>query len=168
MDHSEYREEIPHGDHPVNYDHSEPGYKAIALYMGATIVFLGLIGVAIQNYYDLTYNADEYDRVLSQDNWTLRDLRNKEAWELTHYAYVEKEKGTVRIPIDEAMQLLIRDSSENKLKYPTNPAPVKTPEQLAAAAAPAGSPQGGAAANAPQNQGTQSSPNVQPPAPEHK
>jgi len=168
MDHSEYREEIAHGDHPVSYDHSEPGYRAIALYMAATVVFLGLIGIAIQNYYDLTYNADEYKRVLSQENWVLQDLRQKEAWELTHYSYVDKNKGVVRIPIDEAMQLVAQEAAENRLKYPTNPSRVKTPEELAAAGNPGVSPQGAAAATAAQKEGTKSSPNVQPPAPEHK
>ena len=34
-----------------------------------------------------------HERVLSQDNWQLQDLRNKEQWELTHYGYVDKNKG---------------------------------------------------------------------------
>jgi hypothetical protein len=167
MDHSEYREEIVLDEHPRNYDHSEPRSRMIAIYMAATVVFLVFIGIAIQAYYELTYNNEEYQRVLSQDNWTLRDLRNKEQWELTHYGYVEKEKGTVRIPIDQAMQLILQDNAENKLKYPTNPYPVKTPEQLAAAGTPAVSAPGATAATAGQNQGS-SSPNVQPPAPVHK
>ena len=52
-EHSEYREEIPHGDHPLSFDHSEPRSRAIAIYMTVTVIFLGLIGIGIQNYYDL-------------------------------------------------------------------------------------------------------------------
>ena len=93
MDHSQYREEIPHGDHPLSYDHSEPGYRMIAIYMSVTVVLLIFIGIAVQGYYELTYTQDEYNRVLSQENWALRDLHNKERWELTHYGYIDKSKG---------------------------------------------------------------------------
>ena len=77
MDHSQYREEIPHGDHPLSYDHSEPGYRMIAIYMSVTVVLLIFIGIAVQGYYELTYTQDEYKRVLSQENWALRDLRQQ-------------------------------------------------------------------------------------------
>lgn len=167
MDHSEYREEIPHGDHPLSYDHSEPGYRMIAIYMSVTVVLLIFIGIAIQGYYDLTYSQDEYNRVLSQDNWALQDLRNKERWELSHYGYIDKTKGTVRIPIEEAMKLVAQDAAANAPKYPTTAYRVKTPEELAAGGAPVSQP-GAAAVNAGQNSGSQSSPNVQPPAAAHK
>lgn len=167
MEHSEYREEIPHGDHPLSYDHAEPKYRSIAAFMAVTVVLLIVVGVGIQVYYELTYNNLEYDVVLSQPNWNLRDLRNTEQWELTHYGYVDKNKGVVRIPIDQAMKLVEQDAASGKLPYPTNSYAVKTPEQLAAAAASAVSQAGAAAANAAQNQGQTSSPNVQPPAPKH-
>lgn len=167
MDHSEYREEIPHGDHPLSYDHSEPKTRTIAIYMAVTVVLLALIGIAIQGYYDQLYARDEYERVLSQDNWALRDLRNKEQWELSHYGYVDKSKGTVRIPVEEAMKLVAQDAAANAPKYPTASYRVKTAEELAAGGAPVSQP-GAAAVNAAINDGSKSSPNVQPPAPAHK
>jgi hypothetical protein len=164
--HSEYREEIvPHGEHPLSYDHAEPRYRQIAAFMGVTIVLLIVIGIGIQGYYELIYNNEEYTRVISQPNWALQDLRNKEQWELTHFGYVDKSKGTVRIPIDQAMQMVVQDAAQNKLPYPTNSYKVKTPEELAAAGGPVVSQPGAAAANATQNDGQKSSPNVQPPAP---
>lgn len=166
MDHSEYREEIPHGDHPASYDHSEPQARSIALYMAATVVLLALVGIAIQAYYDLVQSKTEYEQVLSQDNWQLRDLRNKEQWELTHYGYVDKTKGTVRIPLDQAMQLVAQDAAANAPKYPTTSYRVKTAEELAAAGSPGVSPAGAAAVDAAQKDGATSSPNVQPPTPQ--
>jgi hypothetical protein len=136
--------------------------------MTATIVLLALTGIAIQAYYELIQTSTEYDQVLSQDNWQLRDLRNKEEWELTHYGYVDKTKGTVRIPLDQAMKMVASEAAANQPKYPTNPYPVKTPEQLAAAGSPGVSPAGAAAVNASQDAATKSSPNVQPPTPQHK
>lgn len=167
MDHSQYREEIPHGDHPLSYDHSEPGYRMIAIYMSVTVVLLIFIGIAVQGYYELTYTQDEYNRVLSQENWALRDLHNKERWELTHYGYIDKSKGTVRIPIEEAMKLVAQDAAANAPKYPTTAYRVKTPEELAAGGGPVSQP-GAAAVKAAQDSGSQSSPNVQPPAAAHK
>jgi len=168
MDHSEYREEIPHGDHPLSYDHSEPRYRLIAIYMTVTVVLLAFIGIGIQVYYDLVYSRDEYERVLSQDSWALRDLRNKEQWELSHYGYVDKSKGVVRIPLEEAMKLVVREEAEGKPKHPITSYRVKTAAELAAAGQPGVSQPGAAAAVATQNTGTTSSPNVQQPAPEHK
>ena len=168
MEHSEYREEIPHGDHPLSYDRTEPKYMSIGVLMTATVVLLGIIGVGIQRYYDLVTEDRTYTEVLAQPNWQLQDLRKKEEWELTHYGYVDKNKGVVRIPVDEAMKLVAADAAENKPKYPTNPYAVKTAAQLAAAGSAPVSQPGAAAANATQNTGQKSSPNVQPPAPEHK
>ena len=163
MDHSQYREEIAHGDHPHSYDHSEPHARSIVVYMAATVVLLALVGIAVQAYYELIYSQGEYEQVLSQENWQLRDLRNKEQWELTHYAYVDKNKGTVRVPIDQAMQAVVKDAAANTPKYPTNSYRVKTAAELAAGGSPAVSPAGAAAANAAQDVGATSSPNVQPP-----
>jgi hypothetical protein len=168
--HSEYREEIiPHGDHPLSYDHAEPRYVSIAAFMGITVVLLIVIGIGIQVYYEIIYNNEEYARVISQENWQLRDLRNTEQWELTHYGYIDKNKGTVRLPIDQAMQLALQDAQQNKLPYPTNTYRVKTPEELAGGSPGVAQP-GAAAANAAQNTGQvsspqTSSPNAQPPAP---
>ena len=74
--------------------------------------------------------------MLSQENWALRDLHKKEQWELTHYGYVDKSKGTVRIPIEQAMKLVAQDAAANAPKYPTTAYPVKTPEELAAGGGP--------------------------------
>jgi hypothetical protein len=167
-DHSEYREDIqlPHGDHPLSYDHSEPKYTGIGMFMAVTVVGLLIIGIAIQGYYELVYNTLEYERVLAPENWNLRDLRNKEQWELTQYGYVDKTKGVVRMPIDQAMQLAVQDATANKLPYPTNPYRVKTPEELAGQV-PAVSQPGAAQAQVTQNDGQTSSPHAQPQTPKH-
>jgi len=165
MDHSEYREEIAHGDHPLSYDRSEPRANAIGISMAVTTVLLIVVGIAVQQYYERVYLEHEYNVVLAPDNWALQNLRDKETWELTHYGYFEKEKGTVRIPIEDAMKLVARDAAANAPRYPSTPYRVKTAAELQAAGAPAVAPAGAAAANAAQNTGANSSsPNVQPAA----
>jgi len=161
-EHSEYREELP-GDHPYSYDHSEPKYSLIAILAASSFILLIFVGIGIQFYYERTESEAVYDRVLSQPSWQLQDLRNKEAWELTHYAYWDKNKGTVRIPVEQAMKLVVQEAAEGRTKYPTNPYPVKTAAQLAAASAAVSQP-GAAAAQAAEQSGVKSNPNVQQPA----
>ena len=157
-DHGEFREEFHGDDHPYSYDHTEPQYSLLWIIGGVIVILLVFVGIGIQFYYENTESATLYDRVLSQDSWQLRDLRNKEQWELTHYGYIDQTKGQVRIPVDQAMKLVIQESASPK--YPTSAYAVKTPEQLAAAA-PAVSQPGAAAAGNTQNQGITSNPNVQ-------
>ena len=165
MDHSEYREEIPHGDHPLSYDHAEPGYRQIAVIMGITIVMLIFVGIAVQMYYEVVTEREVQAQVLTQENWQLRDLRNQEERELSQYSLVGEQKTAVRIPIQEAMRLVAQDAAANRPGYPTNPYPVKTEEQLTTS--PAVSQAGAAAALSSQSDGATSSPNAQQPVPQH-
>jgi hypothetical protein len=126
----------------------------------AIVVLLILVAIGVQMYYETMFEKQTFDRVLSQDNWQLQDLRKKETAELTTYGYLDHTKSAVRIPIDQAMRLTVQEAKENRLKYPTNPYPVKTAAQLAGNATGA-SPQGAAAANNAQNQGVTSSPHAQ-------
>jgi len=161
-EHSEYREELG-GEHPHSYDHSEPHYSLIAILGGITVILLIFVGIGIQFYYESTQESAVYERVLSQPSWQLQDLRNKEQWEQTHYSYWDKAKGTVRIPIDQAMKTVVQEMAEGRTKYPTNAYAVKTAAELAAAG-PAVSQPGAAAAQAAQDSGVKSSPNVQQPS----
>lgn len=44
----------------------------------------------------------------------LAELRIKEDHALTSYQWIDKEKGTVRLPIDRAMELVVRDAQAKK------------------------------------------------------
>lgn len=162
-DHGEYREELD-GDHPHSYDHTEPKGSLLFVFGGVTIVLLILTTIAIEFYYRNLRETELYNRVLTPENYDLRDLRAKEDRELHSFGYSDKAAGKVRVTIDRAMELVAQEAKENRPKYPTTAYAVKTPEQLAAAAAPAVSPQGAAAVNNPATQGTGSNPNVQQPS----
>jgi hypothetical protein len=156
--HSEYREEFDL-EHPHSYDHSEPKYSLIAILGGLTVVLLILVAIGIQGYYQRTEETIVHQTVLSRDNIQLQELRNREQWELTHYAIEDKEKGTVRIPIEQAMRLAVEQAKSGQLPYPTNPYPVKTEEQIGNLVPPV-SPAGAAAVGERQNEGVTSSPNA--------
>jgi hypothetical protein len=164
-DHGEFREEF-HGEHPHSYDRAEPKYSIIWIFGITTVVMLVFIGIGVQMYYERVESTAVQDMVLSQDSWQLGDLRSKENWELSHYSHYDKTKGTMRIPIEQAMKLVAQEAATGQFKYPTNPYAVKTAADLAATGAtPAVSQPGAAAMSGSQNQGVTSSPNVQQPTP---
>jgi hypothetical protein len=98
----------------------------------------------------------------------LKTLQEENQKELTNYAWVDKNKGVARIPIDRAMELTVAELAQMK---PAPAGPIATPAaQTAPAGAsppaqpPAGSPAGqGAASPSPAAQ--QSSPAPASPAP---
>ncbi len=162
-DYDEFREEFP-DEHPHSYDHSEPKGSLLFILIAVTIVLLLLSSFAIQFYYNWLRESEVQQRVLAPENHQLRDLRNKEDQELHSYGYADKAAGKVRIPIERSMQVVAQEAKEDRVKWPTAPYPLKTPEQLAAASTPAVSQPGAAAANNASNQGVGSNPAVQPPS----
>lgn len=158
-EHGEYREEF-HGDHPHSYDHTEPKYSLLWIVGGVIVGLLIFVGIGIQFYYERTEQSTVFRRVLSQDNWQLQNLRKTEDQELHSFGYVDQKAGTVRIPIEEAMRMVVQEAANPK--YPTAPYAVKTDSQLAVNPTGA-SPAGAAAAAGAQTSGVTSSPNVQQP-----
>ena len=83
----------------------------------------------------------------------LKTLHEESQKELTTYAWVDKNKGVARIPIDRAMEVTVADLAQKK---PAPAGPIATP---AAQAAPAAAPPTGGSA-APQGAAVSSSPSA--------
>jgi len=142
-----YEHPIEHHDPAEGFDKSEPHAGAIAAFGVVSVLMLVLLIFAIQGYFDKVYQQAVFEKVLSAPSEQLRDLRNRDAWNLTHYMYgdLSKASGRVRIPIDRAMQIYVQEAAAGKLFYPAKAtAPKKddymqplTAEQLNAPAAPA-------------------------------
>jgi hypothetical protein len=158
-DHGQFREEFP-DEHPHSYDHTEPRGSLLLILIVLTGILLLLTAIGIQYYYETLRDKEVYERVLRPENNQLRDLRNKEDYELHTYGYADKAAGKVRIPIERAMQVIAQEAKENRVKWPIAPYRVKTASELAGS--PAVSQPGAAAAVDASNQGTGSSPAVQP------
>ena len=92
----------------------------------------------------------------------LKTLHEESQKELTTYAWVDKNKGVARIPIDRAMAVTVTDLAQKK---PAPAGPITTP---AAQAAPAGTspapaaPQGAAVSSPPSAMAASPSPATQP------
>src|SRR4029077_4000523 len=69
--------------------------------------------------------GDSYEQQRAQNREKkLKDLRDDDAKALTSYAWIDKNKGTVRLPIERAMQLTVPELANKK---PTTAGPIATP-----------------------------------------
>jgi hypothetical protein len=95
----------------------------------------------------------------------LKALREESQKDLTTYAWVDKNKGIARIPIDRAMEVTAADLAQKK---PAPAGPIATPAAPAApAAAPPApaAPQGAAVSSPPSAMAASPSPATQPSSP---
>jgi hypothetical protein len=153
MSHSdeEYDHPIAHHDPKEGFDHTEPDTSAIWLFTIGSIIGLVLVIVAVQGYFEQIYKEAVNERVLTVPSELLQDVRNRDAWNLTHYMYgnLDKSSDRVRMPIDKAMQTFAAEAAAGKLFYPAKDTPIKKEEPDAAAAPAGASPAGAAPAEAP-------------------
>lgn len=91
------------------YDTGEPRARVIALFGILTLSFLVLVILALQAYVDYARERQVFVQQLEPVAEDLRSLRAREDAELNSYGYVDREKGIVRIPIRQAMELVIRE-----------------------------------------------------------
>jgi len=130
-----------HHEASEGFDHSDPQTPKIWAFSIGSVIILIVVIVAIQQYFDKIWNDAVYEKVLEPPSQELQDLRNRDAWALTHYGYQDKSKGQVRIPLDRAEELFLKESAEGKQFYPgkptlpkndadeKSPAPLPTPNQ---------------------------------------
>lgn len=110
------------------------------------VLLMFLFGAIVVAVVGPTPRGDTYEQQRAQNReQKLKALRDEDAKALTGYAWIDKTKGSVRIPIERAMQLTVAELANKK---PTAAGPIATPATQAspAPAAPAGP---GAASPAP-------------------
>ena len=108
------------------FDRSEPNVQFIAIFGAGTLVLLVVTVVALQYYYDRVLEEQVFVKVREPVAQTLVDLRAREDEELHSYRYLDREKGTVRLPIERAMELLANEAAQGKLKYAQRAVPVES------------------------------------------
>jgi hypothetical protein len=107
------------------FDRSEPNVRLIAIFGAGTLALLVVSVLALQYYYDRVLEEQVFVKVQEPVAQTLVDLRAREDEELHSYRYLDREKGTVRLPIERAMELLANEAAQGKLKYAQRAAPVE-------------------------------------------
>lgn len=127
-----HENEIRHADPKEGFDRQEPQAGAIVGFALGSVVLLIITIVALQQYFDKIWEQAVYEKVLAPPSEQLIDLHNREDWNLTHYGYSDKASGTVRIPLDRAMELFKQEASSGKLFYPAKNTVPKKEEPVAA------------------------------------
>jgi hypothetical protein len=107
------------------FDRSEPNVRFIAIFGAGTLVLLVVAVLALQYYFDRVLEEQVFVKVQEPVAQTLVDLRAREDEELHSYRYLDREKATVRLPIERAMELLAEEAAQGKLRYPQRPEPVE-------------------------------------------
>ena len=118
-------------------------------WLGVVCLFL-LFGIIVLAVIGPSPRGTDYEETRAKKRMEqLKTLREENQKELTTYAWVDKNKGVARIPIDRAMELTVSDLAQKK---PAPAGPIATPAEQAAPAgaspAPAASQQSGTAQSA--------------------
>ncbi len=123
----EYDHPIPKHDPKEGFDRGDPAVAKIFIFTAVSLAVLVLVIVSIQVYFEDLYQKAVYEKILSVPSEQLQDVRNRDAWNLSHYMYgdLNKNSGRVRIPLDKAMELNLQDAQAGKVFYPAKPSPVK-------------------------------------------
>jgi hypothetical protein len=86
------------------------------------IVLSGILGFLLlvvtlmwlRSYFEVVRNRTVHRAVLSVENPKLKALRVREEEQLNSYGWVDEERGVVRIPIEQAMGLLVQEARESR------------------------------------------------------
>jgi hypothetical protein len=118
-------------------------------WVGVVLLF-ALFGVIVVAVIGPTPRGDNYEQMRAEARAKkLKDARDEDTKALTSYAWVDKNKGTVRLPIDRAMELTVADLANKK------PAPAYAIAAPESSAAPGGAASASPAPSAsPQSSGT--------------
>jgi len=152
-------------------------HTPFSTWLGIVCLFV-LFGLIVLAVIGPSPRTSDYEEARAKKRMEkLKALREETQKELTTYAWVDKNKGVARIPIDRAMEVTITDLAQKK---PAPAGPIATPASAeatagkpAAQAAPAGAspapaaPQGAAVSSPPPSGAASPSPATQqsPPAP---
>ena len=117
-------------------------------WLGVVLLFI-LFGIMCWAVIGPERRTTDYEQKRADDRIAkLKALREQDNQALTGYAWVDKNKGTVRIPIDRAMELAMADLAKKK-PAPAGPIATPAPQPSAAAAGVATPPSAPAAAGSP-------------------
>ena len=107
------------------FDHTEPRTAWIAAFGAFIVITLVVTILGIQYYFDRYSERQIYMQVLEPVADDLTNLRDREDIDLHQDKYVDRKTGKVRISIERAMDLLVKEYAEGRLHYSTAAQAVK-------------------------------------------
>ena len=132
--------DIRHASPTEGFDRAEPKVGAIVGFGIGSVILLVITILALQSYFNKIWQEAVYEKVLVPPSEQLIELHRKEDWFLTHYSWADKPKGTVRIPVDRAMELFAEEAASGKLFYPAKSYVPKKDDAAGASGAPGAAP----------------------------
>lgn len=116
------------GHDPVEAD--RPNNGLLAVFVAATLLAIVLTVLFINEVFKVTMEREISRKVLEPPHSALRSLRAMEQERLTRYQWVNEKDGIVRIPVEQAIPLTLKDYQEKRIGRPVVPAAAAaTPEQ---------------------------------------
>src|SRR6266536_2591737 len=126
---------------PESLRHIARSRAPVSTWLGVVLLF-ALFGVIVLAIIGPSPRGSDYEETRTKKRIkNLKTSREDADKALNTYAWIDKNKGVVRIPISRAMELTIAQLAQQK---PAAAGPIATPEAQAASPGPAGSPQPGA------------------------
>src|SRR5512133_1553957 len=105
-------------------------------WLGIVCLF-GLFGLIVLAVIGPSPRTSDYEETRAKKRMEkLKTLHEESQKELTTYAWVDKNKGVARIPIDRAMEVTVADLAQKK-PAPAGPIAVPAPQAAPAGASPA-------------------------------
>ena len=127
---------------PESLRHIARSRAPLSTWLGVVLLF-ALFGVIVLAIIGPSPRGSDYEETRAKKRMeNLKTSREDADKALNTYAWIDKNKGVVRIPISRAMELTIAQLAQQK---PAAAGPIATPEAQGVPPAPAGSPQLGAA-----------------------
>lgn len=125
---STYEDKVEHHDPSEGFDRTEPKTGPIWAFTVGSVLVLVLVIAALQQYFDKIWNDAIYRKILAPASPELQTVRARDDWDLTHYMYLHKETGQVRIPLAQAQELFMKEVAGGKPFYPGKPTVPKKEE----------------------------------------
>lgn len=105
-------------DHDTLAEDDRTNLRAIVIWFVGIVLAVIVAVIYVHNYFGIEMRKELTDKVLTADNPVLRDLRATEHAKLNKYQWIDKKAGTVRIPLDRAQELTLRDWSSRAKAAP--------------------------------------------------
>jgi hypothetical protein len=153
MSESSYEHPIKHHDPSEGFDRTDPSAKWIWIFAVGSVITLVVTIFALQQYFEGAWNQAVYEKVQLAPNQDINFVRGRDDWDLTHYEYLDQKTGQIRIPLDRAQELFMKEIAAGKPFYPGKPTVPKPEEPDTTAAQPGAAAAQPGAAPAPADQG---------------
>ncbi|RAP29481.1 hypothetical protein DID78_03745 [Candidatus Marinamargulisbacteria bacterium SCGC AG-343-D04] len=96
-------------DLQLDYDKNEPNSKLIFLSVGITILILVAVSILSYYFFVASLSQDRDKKQLLQKNVMIQALERDYDVNLNKLGWVNKNKGIIKIPIEDAIHEVVKD-----------------------------------------------------------